>query len=91
MSQVISKIKVLTSPFPTANVSTGGVKVSVNPGNTQRVKSFNYLPNSTDISIADAVDVEILNSANNNSVLTYDSTIQKFVVQNIPRLNGGTF
>jgi hypothetical protein len=67
------------------------VKVSVNPGNTQRVKTFNYLPNATDISIADAVDVEILNSANNNSVLTYDSTIQKFVVQNIPRLNGGTF
>lgn len=67
------------------------VKVSVNPGNTQRVKNFNYLPNPTDVIIADAIDVEILNAANNNSVLTYDSSIQKFVVQNIPRLNGGTF
>ena len=67
------------------------VKVSVNPGNTQRVKSFNYLPNPTDVVIANAVDVEILNAANNNSVLTYDSRVQKFVVQNIPRLNGGTF
>lgn len=81
----------MTSPFPAANVSTGSVKVSVNPGNTQRVKSFNYLPNPTDVVIANAVDVEILNAANNNSVLTYDSTVQKFVVQNIPRLNGGTF
>lgn len=91
MSQTISKIRVLTSPFPTANVSTGAVKVSVNPGNAQRVQSINYLPNATDVVLADAVDVEILNSANNLSVLTYDSTIQKFVVQNIPRLNGGTF
>lgn len=67
------------------------VKVSVNPGNTQRVKTFNYLPSPTDVVISQATDVEILNAANNNSVLTYDSTIQKFVVQNIPRLNGGTF
>ena len=91
MSQTISKIRVLTSPFPTANVSTGTVKVSVNPGNAQKVQSIIYLPNPTDVVLADAVDVEILNSANNLSVLTYDSTIQKFVVQNIPRLNGGTF
>jgi len=67
------------------------VKVSVNPGNTQKVRAFNYLPNSTDLVIANATDVEIQNSANNNSVLTYDNTIQKFVVQNIPRINGGTF
>jgi len=67
------------------------VKVSVNPGNTQKVRAFNYLPNSTDLVIANATDVEIQNSANNLSVLTYDSTIQKFVVQNIPRINGGTF
>lgn len=67
------------------------VKVSVNPGNTQRVRAFNYLPSPTDVIISQAKDVEILNTANNLSVLTYDSTIQKFVVQNIPRLNGGTF
>jgi hypothetical protein len=91
MSQVISKIKVLTSAFPSPNVSMGGVKVSVNPGNTQRVKSFNYLATPSDVVIADAVDVEILNTVNNSSVLTYDSTTQKFVVQNIPRINGGTF
>jgi hypothetical protein len=91
MSQTISKIRVLTSPFAEANVTTGAVKVSVNPGNTQRVKSFNYLSNPADVVIANAVDVEILNAANNNSVLTYDSTIQKFVVQNVPRINGGTF
>jgi hypothetical protein len=91
MSQTISKIRVLTSPFAEANVSMGAVKVSVNPGNTQRVKSFNYLADSADLVIADASDVEILNAANNNSVLTYDSTIQKFLVQNVPRINGGTF
>lgn len=118
MSQVVSKIKVLTggtfpainvatsavkvsvnpgntqrvkSVFPDANVSTGGVKVSVNPGNTQKVQSINYLGTPSDVVIAEAMDVEFLNTANNNSVLTYDVTIQKFVVQNIPRINGGTF
>jgi hypothetical protein len=67
------------------------VKVSLASVNAPRVKTFNYLPNPTDVVIANATDVEIMNSANNNSVLTYDSTIQKFVVQNIPRVNGGTF
>jgi hypothetical protein len=67
------------------------VKVALNLVNTPRVKTFNYLPNPTDVIIAQAIDVEILNAANNNSVLTYDSTIQKFVVQNVPRINGGTF
>ena len=91
MTQTIGSIRVKTSSLPIANVTTGAVKISVNPGNPQRVQSIQYLSNPSDFSIVQAQDYQFENSANNNSVLTYDSTTQKFVVQNVPRLNGGTF
>ena len=91
MTQTIGKIRVVTSSQPVANVTNGAVRVSVNSGNAQRVQSINYLPVSADFIVADANDVQIDNTANNLSVLTYDSTLKKFVVQNVPRLNGGTF
>ena len=91
MSQTIGSIRVKTNSLPTANVTTGAVRIAVNAGNAQRVQSINYLPAPTDFFVAQAADVEIMNSANNNSVLTYDNNTQKFVVQNVPRLNGGTF
>lgn len=91
MTQTIAKVRVLTSAQPIANTQVGGVKVSVNPGNSQRVQSLNYLPVPTDFSVAQAGDVTIENTANNASVLTYDNVSQSFKVQNIPRLNGGTF
>jgi len=91
MTQTIGSIRVKTSSLPIANVTTGAVKISVNSGNAQRVQSIQYLSNPSDFSIVQAQDYQFENSANNNSVLTYDSTTQKFVVQNVPRLNGGTF
>lgn len=91
MTQTIGSIRVKTSSLPIANVTTGAVKISVNPGNPQRVQSIQYLSNPSNFSIVQAQDYQFENSANNNSVLTYDSTTQKFVVQNVPRLNGGTF
>lgn len=91
MSQTIGSIRVQTSSLPIANVTTGAVRIAVNPNNAQRVQSINYLPTSGDFNVAQAGDVVFENTANNNSVLTYDNTIQKFVVQNAPRLNGGTF
>lgn len=91
MSQTIGSIRVQTSSLPIANVTTGAVRIAVNPNNTQRVQSINYLPTPGDFNVAQAGDVVFENTANNNSVLTYDNTIQKFVVQNAPRLNGGTF
>lgn len=91
MTQSIGSIRVKTSSLPIANVTTGAVRIAVNPNNTQRVQSIQYLPTAAAYTIAGATDVQFDNTANNNSLLTYDNTTQKFVVQNAPRLNGGTF
>lgn len=91
MSQTIGSIKVKTSSLPVVNVTTGAVRIAVNSNNPERVRSIQYLSNPADFRIATAQDVEIQNTANNSSVLTYDSTSQKFLVQNVPRLNGGIF
>jgi hypothetical protein len=91
MSQSIGSIRVKTSSLPIANVTTGAVRIAVNQNNPQRVQSINYLANAGEFRVADASDVVFDNTANNNSLLTYDNVTQKFVVQNAPRLNGGTF
>ena len=91
MTQSIGSVRVKTSSLPIANVTTGAVRIAVNQNNPQRVQSINYLPASTDYTVSGAADVVFQNTANNNSVLTYDNVTQKFVVQNAPRLNGGTF
>jgi alpha-D-ribose 1-methylphosphonate 5-triphosphate synthase subunit PhnL len=74
-----------------ATQTIGTVNVRVNSSPSVRVQSINYLPAPGEFVVREASDVVIMNSANNNSVLTYDNTTQKFVVQNVPRLNGGTF
>lgn len=91
MSQTIGSIRVKTSSLPVANVTTGAVRIEVNSNNPERVRSIQYLSNPADFRISTAEDVQIQNTANNSSVLTYDSTTQKFLVQNVPRLNGGLF
>lgn len=91
MTQTIGSIRVKTSSSPITNVSTGAVRIAINSGNAQRVQSINYLSNPSDVKVADATDVTFENTANNNAVLTYDNITQKFVVQNVPRLNGGSF
>lgn len=89
MSQSIGSIRVKTSSLPTVNVTTGAVKIAVNSNNPERVRSIQYLPPS--FSVINAQDVELENTANNNSVLTYDASSQKFLIQNVPGINGGTF
>jgi hypothetical protein len=74
-----------------ATQTIGTVNVRVNTTPSVQVRSIQYLPNRQDYTVKAASDVEILNTANNNSVMTYDETTQKFVVQNIVRLNGGIF
>lgn len=91
MTQTIGSIRVKTSSIPGANLTTGAVRISVNQNNAQKVQSINYLPNATDFTVAAAGDVVFGNTENNSSLLTYDNTTNKFVVQNAPRLNGGTF
>jgi hypothetical protein len=88
MTQTLGSVRVVTSSSPIANVSTGSVKVSVNPGNAQRVQSISY---TSEMKVSSASDVAFENTANNNAVLTYDNITQNFVVQNVPRINGGSF
>lgn len=74
-----------------ATQTIGTVNVRVNTSPVARVQSIQYLPTAAAYTVAGANDVQIDNTVNNSSVLTYDNTTQKFVVQNVPRLNGGTF
>lgn len=70
--------------------TTQAINVRVNTTPATRVQNIQYAP-ATSFSVINALDVQLLNAANNLSVLTYDDTTDKFVVQNVPRLNGGTF
>lgn len=91
MSQTLGTVRVVTSSSPIENVTTGSVKVSVNPGNAQRVQSINYNATLVNYTLENASDVTIGNTQDNNSVLTFDNVSNSFIVQNVPRLNGGTF
>lgn len=70
--------------------TTQAINVRVNTAPATRVQNIQYVP-ATSFTVINAKDVQFLNAANNLSVLTYDDTTDKFVVQNVPRLNGGTF
>lgn len=70
--------------------TTRTVNVRVNTAPSVRVRNIQYSPSQT-LFVSDAADVIFENTENNLSVLTYDDNIDKFVVQNVPRLNGGTF
>jgi hypothetical protein len=93
MSQTIGNIRVKTNSLPVANVNTGGVKIAVNSGNPTRVQSIQYIPAASQgsFSISDATDIEISNNLTGRGVLTYNENTQEFIVQDLPRLNGGTF
>lgn len=76
-----------------ATQTIGTVNVRINTSPVARVRTIQYSPGSGGgtFSVSQATDVQFLNTENNLSVLTYDDTTEKFVVQNVPRLNGGTF
>lgn len=77
-----------------ATQTIGTVNVRINTSPVARVRTIQYSPGSGGagtFSVSQAEDVQFLNTENNLSVLTYDDTTDKFVVQNVPRLNGGTF
>lgn len=75
-----------------ATQTIGTVNVRVNTTPVSRVRTIQYAPGSAGtFNVGQADDVQFLNTANNLSVLTYDDITDKFVVQNVPRLNGGTF
>lgn len=67
------------------------VRVRVDSGVTTRVQSIQYIPNVNQFSVKNAPDVTISDNVTGRGVLTYNQTTQQFVVQDVPRLEGGTF
>ena len=70
-------------------ISTTKHRVSIN--NTQRaeVRTVGIIP-STFNTLRGLSDVDATSLANNN-ILVYDSASDKFIVKELPVLNGGTF
>jgi len=70
-------------------ISTTKNRVSIN--NTQRaeVRTVGIIP-STFNTLRGLSDVDATSLANNN-ILVYDSASDKFIVKELPVLNGGTF
>jgi len=64
------------------------VKVRVNSSPAVRVQSIQYLPGK---SIAESSDIIFGDTLTNRSILTYNPTTEKFVVQDAPQINGGIF
>jgi hypothetical protein len=69
----------------------GTVNVKVNSTPSVRVQSIQYLPNPALYTVKGAADVSVPAGQTGRGVLTYDSVNQEFIVQDVPRLNGGTF
>ena len=69
----------------------GTVSVRVNSTPSVKVQSIQYLPNPSSYTIKDAADLSISNNLTGRGVLTFNETTQEFVVQDLPRLNGGKF
>lgn len=80
-------IKRVTVVSPSINA----IKVRVNDGAVPRVQSIQYIPNVNQFSIKNASDVTISDDVTSRGILTYNQETQQFVVQDVPRLEGGTF
>lgn len=77
-------IKVLVNSSP-------GNRVSINSQNRETIRTIGVgLATSSVATLQDLTDVTAINPANNNT-LVYDSATQKYVVRELPVLNGGTF
>ena len=64
------------------------VIVRVNSSPAVKVQSIQYLPGK---SIAESTDLIFGDTLTNRSILTYNPITEKFVVQDAPQINGGTF
>lgn len=73
--------------------SPASVKVRVSSGAATRVQSIQYIASggSGGFSLKDASDLSISVNQSGRGVMTYNSDTQQFVVQDVPRLEGGTF
>ena len=78
-------ITVRTTPKSRVSINSGGTKkLIVNTGAAGPASATN-IDNLVELADVDASDVD------NNETLVYDDTSGKFVVKELPRLDGGTF
>jgi hypothetical protein len=75
------KVSVNTSP---------GNRVSINNQNRDTIRSVSVGLTQASTRLQDLGDVTAVNPANNNT-LVYESATGKYVVKELPVLNGGTF
>jgi hypothetical protein len=67
------------------------VRVSINNPQRAVIRSVGIAPSTTTVSsLRELNDVNATSLANNNTIV-YDSASDKFVVKELPVLNGGTF
>jgi len=76
-------IKVIVNSIPTT-------RVSVNDQQRETIRTVGVGVGITAPSISSLTDVDAT-SKNNNDALIYDASTGKFIVREIPILNGGTF
>jgi hypothetical protein len=72
--------------------STGGSRVSINNQQRQTVRTVGVQADTSSLigTLAALTDVDATDP-NNNEVLVYDEASGKYVIKELPVINGGTF
>lgn len=65
-------------------------RVSINTRKQETVRSVGIVPYQSERFISGLLDVDA-SDPDNNETLVYDSATGKYVVRELPNLNGGTF
>lgn len=75
-----------------ATINTGlGNRVSVNIPQKHSIRTVNIIPDIGTVNTLNSLSDVDASGAENNEVLVYDSSSAKYVVKELPALNGGTF
>lgn len=67
-----------------------GIRVSINNPNRTEVRTVGIMPKKTSLRVKDLKDVDATHLVNNET-LVYDEASDKFIVEDLPVINGGTF
>lgn len=65
-------------------------RISINTKQNDTVRAVGIAPISPETTVAGLKDVD-MSDANTNETLVYDESTNKFVVKELPIVNGGTF
>ena len=77
-------------PVKVTVVSTSKNRVSINNPQRTEIRTVGIIPSTIVNSLRGHNDVDASNLANNNTIV-YDSASDKFIVKELPILNGGSF